>query len=85
MRTYRVGATLRPFLGWNGFLALPIVALLVSAPEHHSTELLVSFAVAALLILAGPVALLAYLARFIRVRVAVEPAGLRLSDRSFVR
>ncbi len=79
MRTYRLGATLGPFLGWNALLALPIVAFLAPAQRWES------YAIAALLILAGPVALGAYLVRYARIRVAIEPAGLRLSDRYFVR
>jgi hypothetical protein len=38
-----------------------------------------------ILAMAGPLPLIAYLVRYAAVRVAIEPAGLRLSDRYFVR
>src|SRR5262245_47155762 len=82
MRTYRVGDTLNALIGWNIFLVLAIAWLVADAADtriREDRERLV--AVAAILILAGPVAFVAYLARYFLVRVELGREGLVVSRR----
>jgi len=81
MRKYRMSGTLGPLLGWNFIAALAILTLLVLAPEVRRPDRETLYWIAGLLILAGPVALLAYLVRYFMVRVTVGASGLDLSHR----
>jgi hypothetical protein len=85
MRTYRVGDTLPALIVWNILLGIAIVAVVASALDARKgddRDTLV--AVAVILILAGPVAFLAYLARYFLVRVEIAQEGLVVSRRTSI-
>ena len=81
MRTYRIGATMGPLLAWNAMAGTAIAVLFALAPEERPDDRWILYAVAGLLILLGPAALLAYLVRYFMVRVAIGATGLMISNR----
>lgn len=85
MRTYRVGASLGPLIGWNLIASLIVFGLLSSAADIRSHgDRWTLYGTAGVLLLMGPVALLAYLIRYWTVRIDLNSEGLILSKRHLV-
>jgi hypothetical protein len=81
MRIFRAGATLGRLLWWNAMVVPIAAALFLAAPDERPGERPALYATAGILALLGPVSFLAYLIRWMIVRVGIDRDGLVLSNR----
>ena len=82
MRTYRVGDSMPALVGWNLMVAASVAVLVVAALDTRDREEeQILFGIASILVLAGPVAFIAYLARYFLVRVELGREGVIVSSR----